>query len=88
MLFGGAMTGAKVQRVVGVDAISCGREAAPQGYRVQHREKLIFAVKAAVGGVRAISGIVHLVRVDEFVMDFEGMDEFLDRRAIMRGETR
>src|SRR6266436_3061623 len=87
MLFCGAMAGAKVQRVVRVDAVRCGRKAALQGHRVQHREKLIFAVKAAVGGIRAIGRIFHLVRLDEFVVNLEGADKFVDRGAIVCGKT-
>src|ERR1700758_2192392 len=87
MLFRGTMTGAKVQRVVRVDAVRSGREAALQGHRIQDGEKLIFTVEAAVGGIGAIRGIFHLVRLDEFVVNLEGVDKFVDRGAIVRGKT-
>src|SRR6266404_2039875 len=87
MLFCGAMTGAKVQRVVRVDAVRSCREAALQGHRIQNGEKLIFAVEAAVGGIRAIRGVFHLVRLDEFVVNLEAADKFVDRGAIVCGKS-
>ncbi len=88
MFFCGAMTRAEIQRIVCIDSVSCGREAALQGHCIEHGEKLIFAVEAAVRGIRAISRILHLVRVNKFVNYFEGADKFVDRRAIVFGETR
>src|SRR5258705_93170 len=87
MLFCCAMTGAKVQRVVCVDAVRSGREAALQGHRIQYGEELIFTVEAAVGGIRAIRRICHLACLDEFVVNLEGADKFVDRGAIVRGKT-
>src|ERR1700738_1843979 len=84
MLFRGAMPGAEVQRIVRVDSISRRCESALLRHRIHHGEKLIFAVEAAVGGVRAIGGILHLVRVDEFMMDLERADEFVNGGAVMR----
>src|SRR6266404_3439386 len=84
MFFGGAMTGAKIERVVGIDAISrCGETALLRNC-IEHGEELILAVKAAVGGVRAVCGILYLVRFDEFVMDLKGANEFVDGGAVMR----
>src|SRR5216684_386805 len=41
-----------------------------------------------VGGIRAVRGIFHLVRFDEFVMDLKGADEFVDGGAVMRRKAR
>src|SRR3984893_810801 len=87
MFFRGAMAGAEVQRVVGVGPRSGSGEAALLGHRVQHREKLVFAVEAAVGGVRAVGRVFHLVRVDGFVIDSELTDKFVDRGAVISGKA-
>src|SRR5258708_12407170 len=84
MLFRGAMAGAEVQRVVRVDSISGPCESALLRHRIHHGEKLILTVETAVGGVCAIGGTLHLVRVDEFMMDSEGADEFVNGGAVMR----
>src|SRR5258707_1560805 len=84
MLFRGAMPGAEVQRVVRVDSISGPCESALLRHRIHHGEKLILTVETAVGGVCAIGGTLHLVRVDEFMMDSEGADEFVNGGAGMR----
>src|SRR5258707_13553325 len=81
MLFRGAMPGAEVQRVVRVDSISGPCESALLRHRIHHGEKLILTVETAVGGVCAIGGTLHLVRVDEFMMDSEGADEFVNGGA-------
>src|SRR5260370_21954619 len=88
MLVGGAMAGAKIKRVVGIDTISrCGETALLRDC-IKHGEELVLAVKAAVGGIRAVRGIFHLVRFDEFVMDLKGADEFVDGGAVMRRKPR
>src|SRR5260370_6927160 len=87
MLFGGAMPGPEVQRVVRVDSISGPCESALLRHRIHHGEKLILAVEAAVGGIRTIGGILHLVRFDEFMMDSEGADEFVNGGPVMRRKT-
>ena len=78
------MAGAEVQRVVRIDAVGGGREAALQRHRVEHGKEFIFAKETTVGGVRAIRRIFQLVRFDEFVMDLEIADEFVDRGAVVR----
>src|SRR5258708_38022188 len=88
MLVGGAMAGAKIKRVVGIDTISrCGETALLRDC-IEQGEELVLAVKAAVGGVRAVRGIFHLVRFDEFVMDAEGTDEFVNGGAVVRRKAR
>src|SRR5260221_2009542 len=82
MLFRGAMPGAEVQRVVRVDSISGPCESALLRHRIHHGEKLILTVETAVGGVCAIGGTLHLVRVDEFMIDSEGADEFVYGGAV------
>src|SRR5260370_31171467 len=84
MLFRGAMPGAEVQRVVRVDSISGPCESALLRHRIHHGEKLILTVETAVGGVCAIGGTLHLVRVYEFMMDSEGADEFVNGGAVLR----
>src|SRR5258707_14759488 len=87
MLFRGAMPGAEVQRVVRVDSISGPCESALLRHRIHHGEKLILTVETAVGGVCAIGGTLHLVRGDEFMMDSEGADEFVNGDAAIRRKT-
>src|ERR1700730_3495965 len=87
MLFCGAMAGAEVQRVVRVDAVGCRAEASLLGHCIEYGEKFIFAKEAAVGGVRPIRGIFHLMRFDEFVMDMEGANELIDCGAIVSRKT-
>src|SRR5258707_4236529 len=87
MLFRGAMPGAEVQRVVRVDSISGPCESALLRHRIHHGEKLILTVETAVGGVCAIGGTLHLPRVDEFMMDSESADEFLNSGPVMRRKT-
>src|SRR5258708_10765052 len=88
MLFRGAMPGAEVQRVVRVDSISGPCESALLRHRIHHGEKLILTVETAVGGVCAIGGTLHLLRVDEFMMDSEGADEFVNGAAGIRPKGR
>src|ERR1700719_2511262 len=88
MLFGGAMAGAEVERVIGIDAVGRGREAALLGEVVEDGEELVFAEEAAVGGIGAIRGIFHLAGFHEFVMDAGGADKFFYRGAIVSGEAR
>src|SRR5260370_42645233 len=72
MFFGGAMAGAEVEGVVGVDAIGGGGETALLGEGVEDGEELVLAEEAAVGGVGAVRGIFHFAGFDEFVMDVKG----------------
>src|SRR5882762_4623738 len=87
MFFCGAMAGAEVQRVVGVDSVGCGSEAAFLRDGIQHGEKFVLAIKTAVGGVGAIGGVSHFVRVDKFVSDLEDANDFVNGGAVMRGKT-
>jgi hypothetical protein len=84
MLLCGAMTGAEIQRVVRVYAVGGCAKAPLLRHGVEDREQFIFAKEASVGGVRSIRGILHLMGLDEFVMDLEGADEFIDGVAIVR----
>src|ERR1700685_455184 len=88
MLFRGAMTGTKIERVVGVHAVSGGVESTFQRNGVEHGEQFIFAMEAAIGGVRAIRGIFHLVRFDELVMNIVRANKVFDDVAIVRGVAR
>src|SRR5713226_7730242 len=87
MFFGGAMAGAEVEGVVGVDAIGGGGETALLGEGVEDGEELVLAEEAAVGGVGAVRGIFHFAGFDEFVMDVEGADQVFDCGAIVGGEA-
>src|SRR5256885_10019742 len=87
VLRGGAVTRAKIQGVVGIHAVSGGGEATLPRDRVQDRKELVFAKKAAVRGVGAIRGIFHFAGFNEFVMDAEVGDEFIDGGAIVRGKA-
>src|SRR5277367_847614 len=81
----GAMAGAKIEGVVGIDAVRDGGEVSLLGDGVDNVEEFVFAEVAAVGGVRAIFGIFHFVRFDEFVADAEAANELFDDVAIMGG---
>ncbi len=87
MFFGGAMAGAEVEGVVGVDAIGGGGETALLGEGVEDGEELVLAEEAAVGGVGAVRGIFHFMGFDEFVMDVKGADQVFDCGAIVGGEA-
>ena len=88
MLHCGAMPGAKVQRIVSIYTVGCRCETAILRQLIENRKKLVFAKKTAVRRIGAIRGIIHFVRFDEFVMNAEGADEFVDRGAIVRGKAR
>src|SRR6267378_2903347 len=83
----GAMAGAEVQRVVGINSVGGGGEAAFLRDRIEHGEKLVLAIKTAVGGVRAVGGIFHFVGFDKFVMDLELANQLIDCGAIVRREA-
>src|SRR6267142_3907430 len=87
MFFSGAVAGAEVQRVVGINSVGGGGEAAFLRDCIEHREKFVLAIKTAVGGVRAVGGVFHFVSFDKFVMDLEGANELIDCGAIVRRET-
>ena len=82
---------AQIERVIGVDAIGDGGEVALLRDGVEDAEEFVFAEVAAVGSVRAVLGIFHFVRCDEFVADAKALDgarpmfEAAVRAAIDRG---
>src|SRR5437870_2170281 len=88
MLGGGAMAGAKIERVVSVHAIGDGGKAARTGQFIQYREKLVLAEIAAVGLVRAVGGVFHLVRLDKLVAQRQLFCKLLDHFSVVRGKTR
>src|SRR5215472_2382116 len=88
MLGGSAMARAKIERVVSVHAIGDRGKAARTSQVIQYREKLVFAEIAAVGLVRAIGGILHLVRLDKPVAQCQLFDKVLDHGPVVRGKTR
>jgi hypothetical protein len=87
MPLGGAMAGAEIEGVVGVNAVGGGGETALPGEGVKDREKLVFTEEAAVGGIGAVCGIFHLAGFNECVMDAGGADEFFYGGPIVSGEA-
>ena len=87
MFFCGAVAGAEVQSVVGVDSVGGGGEAAFLRDCIEDGEEFVLAIKTAVGGVRAVGGVFHFVGFDKLVMDLELANELVNRSAIMRRET-
>src|SRR6266481_35393 len=79
MFLSGAVAGAEVQCVVGVDSVGGGGEAAFLRDCIEHGEKLVLAINTAVGGVRAVGGIFHFVSFDKFVMDLELANQLINR---------
>jgi len=70
------IAGAKVVRVVGVDAIRDGAEAALLRQRFHSIEELVLAVVAAVGSVGDIFRVFKLVGFDELMPDTCRAHEF------------
>src|SRR6267142_7019753 len=87
MFFCGAMAGAEVQRVVGINSVGGGGEAAFLRDCIEDGEKFVLTIKTAVGGVRAVGGVFHFVSFDKFVMDLELANQLIDCGAIVRRET-
>ena len=50
-----------IEAVVGIGAVCEHRESARLGHALDTREQLVLAVEAAVGAIRAIARIIHLV---------------------------
>src|SRR5258706_15539319 len=88
MLSGGTMARAKVERVIGVYAVSDGGKTTPLRQIVKHGKELVFAEIASVGGGGAVGGIIHFVRFDEFVAQAQFAYEFFYDGAIVGGVTR
>jgi len=61
------MAGAKVESVIGVDAIGYGGKTARVRQFIQGRKQFVFAKITTVGGVGAVSEIIHFVCFDELV---------------------
>src|SRR5258705_13372239 len=87
MFFSGAMAGAEVQRVVGVDSVGGGAEAAFLRDCIEDGEEFVLAIKTAVGGVRAVGGVFHFGSFDKLVMDLELANQLIDCGAIVRREA-
>src|SRR5215475_3356722 len=87
MLLGGAVAGAEVEGVVGVDAVGDCGEVALMHDLIEHGEEFVFAEEATIRGVCLVGGIFHLVGGDEFVMDLEGAGELRDGGAVVGGKA-
>ncbi len=85
MLGGGFVAGAKIESVVGVDAVGDGGNVLCNGKFVQDCEEFVFAEVAAVAGVGAVRGVVHFVRFDKFVADRELLEEGSELVAVVGG---
>jgi len=85
VLVGGAMAGAEIGGIVGVDAVGDGGETAVHGDAVQRGEEFVLAVVAAVGSIGAVGGIFQLVRFDEFVAQAGGLQGLF---PVARGRKR
>src|SRR2546421_6239282 len=88
MLRGSAMAGTKIESVIGVYSVGDGCKSSCLRQFVQCGKQFVFAEIAAVGGVGAVSGIVHFVRFDEFMPQTYLAYKFLDDGAIVSGVTR
>ena len=69
MQLGGALPGTKVAEVVDVHTVDHMRDAALAGHFVEPGEQFVLAMKAAVGIVGDVVGIIELPRRDVFVTD-------------------
>ena len=87
MLRGGTMAGAKIERVIGVHAVSNGGESAGTRQIVQSGKEFIFAEIAAVCRVSAVGRVFHFMRFDEFVPRAQLARKFFDNGAIVGGKT-
>src|SRR5437660_589412 len=88
MLRGGAMAGAKIERVIGVYTVGEGGRPARLGQFVQRGKQFVFAEIAAVGGIGAVSGIFHFARFDKLVAQTYLANKFFHDGAIVGGVTR
>ena len=87
MLGGSAMTGPKIERVIGIHPIGYSGKSAGGRKIVEHGKQFIFAEIAAVGLVRAVSGIFDLMRFDELVAQRLFLHKLLDDFSVVCGET-
>ena len=76
----------EVTEVVNVHAVDHMRDATLAGYFIEPREQLVLAVKAAVGIVGNVIGIVELVGLDVLVRHAELADEGLGIALVRLGQ--
>lgn len=88
MLGRGAMTRAKFMRIVGIDSISDGGEAAPASEGFHFVEQLVLAVITTVGIVGDVERILKLFGGDEFVAQSIGGRKLRGIATIVLGKTR
>ncbi len=83
MFVRGAMAGAKIVRVVCIDAVSDGAEIAGTCQSFHAIEEFVLAVVAAVGIVRNVKRILEFVRLDKLVANSGFAHEFFGLLAIV-----
>src|SRR5215472_3881608 len=85
MLGGCALSRAKIGGVVRVDSIGHRGELAVRGELIEHGEKLVFAVIAAICVIYAVGWIVQFVGLNEFVPRTGSVQEAFHLLAIECG---